>query len=90
MALHKRDIIRGLTKLGFIDDNRRKHEGYLLEINGRVVAQTMVSRSWDTVTDSMTGNIARQIGTSRQKFVDTCRCTRGREAYLADLDLGSS
>ena len=30
---------------------RRKHAGYILEIDGRVVAQTVLSRSWTTISD---------------------------------------
>jgi hypothetical protein len=86
MPKSKRDLRKCLLdKFQFSEVEKTKHEAVALFIDGKQVAITCFSRSWDDIDDGMLGNIARQLWVTSRDLRKMYDCTMTREDYLQHL-----
>ena len=86
MPITKSDLRRCLVqKFGFSDVSGSKHEALSLIVDGRNVATTRFSRSWNDIDDSMLRQIARELWSKAQDLRQMCDCTISRDEYLQKL-----
>lgn len=86
MPKSKRDLRKCLlSKFQFSEVEKTKHEAVALFVDGKQVAITGFSRSWDDIDDGMLGNIARQLWVTAKDLRKMYDCTIDRDDYLQHL-----
>ena len=73
-----------ISKIGFERQDRR-HRVYLLRIDDRIVAQTLMSHSAGDLDNKILSMIARQMGIRLAELEGVVSCTLSRDDYLALL-----
>lgn len=61
------------------------HVKYKIRYEGRLVANTVLSRSYAELSRGMESKIASQLHVSNQQFYELIRCTMSREEYIRHL-----
>ena len=86
MSIPKRTLQSKLKqKFGFEDTSGSKHEGLALYVNDKKVATVRLSRSHDTIDDSILRVIAKQCWVSMGFLREMVDCTKSQEDYATHL-----
>jgi len=88
MPLAATELRRALVgKFGFSEagSGRGPHDKYRLEVDGQWMAHTLISGGASDLSDSILGQIARQLGVTRREVYEMVGCSMGLEAYLERL-----
>ena len=73
-----------LVKLAAEDEPKKRHECYRVYRDGKLIAQTFMSRGAGntTIGDTLLRLMAKQLGVSLKEFKLFCDCTTDRETFL--------
>ena len=88
MAVSRRGVERMLTNKLEMRLDDRDHQVFLLEIDGRVVARTKLSRGsakYTTLGADLVRKMAQQLHVSMPIFRELESCTKSRDEYLQIL-----
>ena len=86
MPLDKRKVASALTSKLNCKESGGDHVFYSVEWEGRQVAYTKMSRgSRREISDSLVGQMARQLQVKRRTFEEIVRCTKYLDDYIAEL-----
>jgi len=83
MQLTKKDVLRGLLKLGAISQGSR-HKKCKVVIDGKCVSVFTVPSN-DNYDDVLIGFVSRPLAVGHHEFGDICKCTKGLDWYRAHL-----
>lgn len=84
MTRERKEIGAALQRKGFVHDDGDHHYYIYHNLAGRkTIRKTMMSRgsSYRTVGDSLLGQMARQVGLTKPKFLELIDCTLDQSGY---------
>lgn len=88
MPRERSDIDTALQKKGFVVDGGDHHYYIYHNMAGRkTIKKTKMSRgsSYKTVSDSLLGQMARQVGLTKPKFLELVDCSLDQQGYEATV-----
>ena len=83
MQIKRRNIIRGLRKLGTISQGG-DHEKCSVTVDGLVIGTVPIPSDTD-FNDKLIGFVAKPLGLSNRPFGEVCACTKGADWYREHL-----
>jgi hypothetical protein len=82
MPRKTRDIVTGLKRKGFVDQDG-DHKFYVFVVDGKITqVYTKISHGEKEITDSLLGYMARQLHLPRADFDDLVDCPLTQEDYI--------
>ena len=84
MQLERREIVRGLHKLGGEARGRKKHEKYKVQIDNKLIGSFPIPNDRD-YSDTLISMIGKKLLLSNQDFSDVCKCSKDLQWYRGYL-----
>ena len=80
MQLERREIVRGLHKLGGKTCGKKKHEKYKVWVDNRLIGSFPIPNDQD-YSDTLIGMIGKNLSLSNHDFSDVCKCSKDLQWY---------